>query len=185
MSVFKKATVTFSVDMRFWAIGCLKQTAKSEITEKLMEHVQELDGTILAYENVRPVQKFARCYADTPACHIEMQADVLLFKPYKGAQLPATVTYVSSSCVSLEVLDAFQGYVDISELKEKWTFDGDAMAWRNNDTGETFGAYETVVVEVIDSSPTNANGVSLKVNIVRKSDVVPQIQADDEAMSYE
>ena len=178
MSVFKKVTVTFSVDMRF--DGKLKDTAKSEIVDKLMEHVQELDGTILAYKNTRPVQKYAHCYADTPACHILMQADVLLFRPYPGVQLPATVTYVSSSCVSLQVLDTFHGFVDMAELREQWKFDNESLVWYRSNPDETFGAYETVVVEVVKVAPAKENGVSLQVKIVRKSDVVPQIQADDE-----
>ena len=177
MSMFKNVTASFNVDLRMFEMGQLKQAAKAKIAENIVKYVQELDGTVLSYERVRPVGKYMYVYADTPALHMRMTGDILVFRPYKGCRLPATVTYVSSSAVSLQVLDNFQGYLDISAHKEMWKFEEDR--WYKLDGNESFGRYETVVVEVVDVTPMETNGVSFEVKIVGTTDIPVQVQDDE------
>lgn len=159
----------FYVDLPCYDMGRLKEAAKSYISSYLFSYEQVMGGTIMAYQNVRPFGKLCRHYADLPYNHIKMQADVLLFQPYPGCQLPATVTFASSSAVSLQILDTFRGYVNMHDLRAKWEFSEDK--WHRDN--QSFGAEETVVVEVEDVMPST-EGIVLNVKILRHSDVPVQ-----------
>jgi hypothetical protein len=107
-----------------------------------------------------------------------MQADFLVFKPEPGYRLPATVTFVSSSAVSLQIFDCFQADIDLAQLRGEWTFVRDR--WTRAD--ESFGSYDTVVVEILGIRPT-PDGVAMGVKVLGRSSVPNRgPRADDERL---
>ncbi|OHS98568.1 hypothetical protein TRFO_08860 [Tritrichomonas foetus] len=173
MSIFRSVTAKFFVDLQQYYIGDLKKATKLDISSRLLQYDPDLDGVILSFSNVEPVSKNKNtavcfCYADSPFVHIKMKATFVVFKPYKGCQLPATVTFVSSSAVSLTIFDYFQGFIDLAEHRENWTFRADK--WTNET--DSFTQNDVVVVEVTDVIPNN-DGYSLNVRILRKSEIPP------------
>ena len=133
-----------------------------------------LQGTIISFSKVKPISKDSKelvtfCYADQPFVHIKMQAEFLVFKPYKGCLLPATIVYSTSSSISLTVFDYFQASANISEHRESWEFQQDK--WYKG--SESIANNDVVVVEVEEVTPNN-EGVSMLVKIVKRSDVPPQ-----------
>ena len=170
MSIFKQITAEFFIDLPQYYIGDLRKAAKLEIASRLLKYDPDLDGVILSFSNVEPISKKNKnvcfCFADSPFVHIKMKGTFLVFKPYAGCQLPATVTFVSSSAVSLTIFDYFQGYIDLAQHQEKWSFRNDK--WTNET--DSFTQNDVVVVEVTDVSPNN-DGYILSVQIIRKSEV--------------
>jgi hypothetical protein len=166
MSIFKKVTAKFYVDVPFSAMGNLQEAAKMKITERLLKYDSDLQGTVLAYQHARPVTSFPFCYAEAPFCHIRMLADFLVFRPAPGCRLPATVTFVSSFAVFLQIFDCFQANIDLAQLRSEWKF----VRNRWTRVKESFGSYDTVIVEVADARPTR-DGLAMGVKIVGISSV--------------
>lgn len=174
-SIFQQVTAKFYVDLPQYYIGELKKAAKLEISSRLLKYDPDLNGVILSFSNVEPLSKNPNltscfCYADSPFIHIRMKASFLVFKPFPKCQLPAAVTFVSSSAVSLTIFDYFQGYVNLTEHRENWVFQDEQ--WVKNDQSEKFGQNDFVVVEVTEVSP-NYDGYMLSVKVLRKSDIPP------------
>lgn len=164
MSVFLNIRAKFYVDIPQYEIGNMAAATKLKITELLLRYDANLNGVVLAYKDVKPVQRSAFCYADSPYLHIPMEATFLVFRPVPGCQLPGTITYISSSAVSLCVFDYFQADVDIADLKTSWTF-GNNKWFRNR---ENLVEGDSVVVKVINVNPI-PRGIQLDVQIVEKS----------------
>lgn len=182
-SVFKQVTAKFYVDLYQYYIGDLKKAAKLEISSRILKYDPDLDGVILGFSNVESLPKDRAiktcfCYADSPFVHIRMQATFLVFKPYPTCQLPAAVTFISSSAISLTIFDYFQGYVDLNQHREDWSFRAERWAKKKNES-ESFGQNDFVIVEVTDVCPNN-DGYVLNVKIISKSDIPPiePIEAD-------
>lgn len=176
-SVFQKATVKFYVDLSDTELGRIIPAAKDYIAGCLFCYEQREGGVVLAYSNVRPFQKYLRCHADLPYCHIKMLADVLLFKPYPGCELPATVTFVSSSAINLQIIDTFRGYVNMQHLRKNWYFKDEK--WHLNDGNQSFTAYENVVV-LVEDVMGSSEGLVMNVRVLRRSDVPVQATIEDE-----
>ncbi|KAH0786348.1 DNA-directed RNA polymerase I subunit RPA43 [Histomonas meleagridis] len=174
MSVFKKITAKFYVDLAQYYIGELKKAARLEVTSRLLKYDPILKGTIISFSKVMPISKDEKqlcsfVYADSPFVHIQMQAEFLVFKPYPGCLLPATVAYSTSSALSLIIFDYFQGTVDLNEHKKDWSFQ--QGKWYRG--SESITENDVVVVRVTDVQP-NTDGVTIACIIEKKSDIPPQ-----------
>jgi hypothetical protein len=179
MSGFTLAKVNFFVDIPFYNITRLRDAAKLLVSERLFRYDQVLQGAVMAYRNLRPLAKSCSCYADSPFCHMPMEADMLVFRPTLGSELPAFVSHVSSSAISLQVFACFPAYLNLDELRENWRFDGNSDAW--SDGHRSFGRGHTLVVEVTDVKPTS-EGISLAVRLVRISDMPVAKDVDDDRL---
>lgn len=164
MSIFKKVEAEFYVDSPMYEVGNLKFAAKLDIATRLLQWDDEFQGLVLAYQNIAPATKTQYVYADAPYSHQKMKGEFLIFKPYVGCQLPATVTYVSSSAVSLTIFDYFQGIIDIGVHRQNWDFKKDK--WFKGT--EPISEGDVVIVEVTDVQPSS-EGLVLYVNILHKS----------------
>lgn len=167
----------FYVDVSNTEMKRLIPAAKDYIAGCLFCYEQTQGGVVLAYSNVRPMQKFWRCHNDLPYTHIKMLADVLLFKPYRGCELPATVTFVSSSAINLQIIDTFRGYVNMEDLRQNWHFADEK--WQKNNSSESFTAYENVVV-LVEDVMGSSEGLVMNVKVLRRSDVAVQGTIEDE-----
>jgi hypothetical protein len=172
MSVFKHVTAKFYVDIPASQMGRLRDAAKVKITERLFKHDPDLQGIVLAYQKVRPLSPFVSFYADHPFCHIQMEGEFLVFKPFVGARLPAVVTFLTASAVCLQICDFFPAFIEFEELKSVWHFSGDV--WVKGE--DSFGKGDTVIVEVKETRPAT-EGMALEVRILRKADKIPGIRA--------
>lgn len=175
-SVFKQVEAKFYVDLPFYYMGELKKAAQLEIASRLLKYDPDLDGVIMTFSHAKVLpenkeRKTGFCYADSNFAHIKMQATFLVFKPYPTCQLPAVVTFISSSAISLTIFDYFQGYPDLNQHREEWTFRSDKWVRKDNDS-QSFAQNDFVVVEVTEVCPNN-DGYVLNVKIIRKSDIPP------------
>jgi hypothetical protein len=180
MSAFKRITARFYVDLPLCQLGGLREAAKLQISERLLKFDADLQATVLAYRDIRPLAPTMRCYADHPFCHVAMQGEFLVFKPLPGARLPAAVTFVSQAAVSLQVFEHFQAFVDVAELRARWTFARDEWAMGP----VAFRKGDTVIVEVADARPAQ-DGVAMQVRILRRAESVPPAAAagDDDRLA--
>lgn len=183
-SVFQQIKAKFYIDLPYYYNDDLQKAVKLEISSKLLQYDPDIDGVIMAYSHAQALpenkkKKTCFCYADSAFVHKRMQATFLVFKPYKGCLLPAAVTFVSSSAISLTIFDYFQGYPDLNEHRENWAFRADKWVRKDNDS-QSFAQNDFVVVEVTDVFPSN-EGYVLNVRIIRKSDIPPIEQIEPDA----
>lgn len=163
MSVFSQVRARTTVDIPVWRMGSLKEATKLILMNKLLTYDDTLEGVILGIKNISPVQPFSDFYADTPAFHQTMEGDFLVFRPRKGCILPARVTFVSASSLTLTILGYFTGNVELNELKHDWTFTKNM--WRKG--ADAFGEGDEVSVEITRATPS-INGMDLNVKVLSK-----------------
>lgn len=163
MSAFSQVHAKFVLDIPVYKMNQLKEASRILLTRKLLHYDQTLGGVVLAFKNTTPCGNFAKFYADTPAIHMQMEADFLVFKPIKGITLPAKVTFVNSSSASLTVLGAFTANADLTDLKQNWSFTN--SMWRKG--SESFGEGDTLEVALVESIPT-ATGLDFNVKVIKK-----------------
>ena len=187
-SVFKQVSATFYVDLPFYDMNQISKAAQRLIATKVLQYDPNLDGVILSFNHVAALpkdqqKKMCYCYGELPFSHIKMKADFMIFKPYPKCQLPAVVTFVSSSAISLTIFDYFQGYVDLNQHREDWSFRSDKWVRKDN-SSQGFGQNDYVVVEVIDASPNSEETYVFNVKIIRKSDIPPVEQIEPDATEH-
>ena len=164
MSVFLHIKAKFYVDLPHYEMNNLVMGAKLDIAGRLLKYDPSLEGIILAYKDVKPLQRTAFCYADSPYLHIPMEATFLVFRPVIGCHLPGTVTYISQSAVSLTIFDYFEANLDIADLRTNWSFENNQ--WYQNRVSFVEG--DVLVVRVTQVLPT-PDRVTFEVQIVGKS----------------
>lgn len=163
MSVFVQVRAKVTVDIPVWRMGGLKDATKLILLNKLLTYDDTLEGVILGIKNTNPESPYSKFYADTPAIHQTIEGDFLVFRPKTGCILPAKVTFVSSSSLTLTVLGYFTGNVETAELKRDWTFSKNN--WKKG--SDEFAEGDEVQVEVVRASPS-VNGLDLTVKVLSK-----------------
>ena len=163
MSVFYSVHAKFYLDVPVYKMKELKDASRILITRKLLTYDETIGGVILAIKNATPVNPYAKVYADTPAIHVQMEADFLIFKPDKGTILPAKVDHVAANSVNLTVLGVFTANIDMADLKNNWVFS--RTLWRNGN--ESFGEGDSLQVEVSEITPSSS-GFDFNVKFYKK-----------------
>ena len=151
MSVFFSVHAKFYLDVPVYKMKELADASRILISRKLLTYDDTIGGVILAVKNATPVNPYAKVYADTPAIHVQMEADFLVFKPNKGTLIPAKVDHVTANSVNLTVLGVFTANIDMNHLKQNWVFS--RTLWRNGD--ESFGEGDTLQVEILEAIPSS------------------------------
>jgi hypothetical protein len=172
MSIFREVSAKLYIDLPFSAMGRLRNAGREFLVDMLLRYNVDLGGVVMGFHNVKAITQNPFCYADSPFCHFLAQVDFLIFSPCKGCELPAVVTHVSSASVMLQVLDVFQGYVDMNDVRMNWKFE--EGCWVKGDATLTSG--DSVVVEVTDVQKTQ-DSIALNVKIIRKSEIPGPIKS--------
>lgn len=180
MSAFSQVHAKFYLDIPVYKMNDLKEGTRRAITNKLLTYDETLKGVILGFKNSTPCSQFAKFYADTPAIHMQMEADFLVFRPIKGTTLPAKVTFVNSTTASLTVLGAFTANADLADLRQNWSFSN--SMWRQGP--ECFGEGDTLEVQLVDYIPTST-GIDFNVKVIKKLSAAATTEEAEEPQAEE
>ncbi|KAJ3175395.1 hypothetical protein HDU87_006215 [Geranomyces variabilis] len=95
-----------------------------------MRRVDELDGVVLGYANVKAIDNVARVIDDSPFCHFVVRATCWVFRPVVGETRVGVVNKVSSDHVGLLVHGVFNASIPADKIhRERLSFDHTTEAW--------------------------------------------------------
>ncbi|KAJ3168062.1 hypothetical protein HDU87_001263 [Geranomyces variabilis] len=103
---------------------------RAHLSRFLMRHVDELDGVVLGYADVKAIGDVARVIDDSPFCHFVVRATCWVFRPVVGETIVGVVNKVSSDHVGLLVHGVFNASIPANKIPhERFSFDHTAEAW--------------------------------------------------------
>ncbi|KAJ3161807.1 hypothetical protein HDU86_006578 [Geranomyces michiganensis] len=102
-----------------------------------MRHVDELDGVVLGYANVKAIGDVARVIDDSPFCHFSVRATCWVFRPVVGEIIVGVVNKVSSDHVGLLVHGVFNASIPADKIpRDRFHFDHVTEAWIQSGAGD-------------------------------------------------
>ena len=104
-------------------IGRIKQGVHEEIKQKILrwEFLDEYGGIIVAYDNIKLLQKSAEIYDESPLLHFDIKVNYIIFKPEVGKKLVGVVNMTSECHIGCVVHERFNASLaDPSSCKNGW-----------------------------------------------------------------
>ena len=90
-------------------IGRIKQGVQKQIEHKIQrwKFLEEYGGIIVAYHNIKLLQRSAEIYDESPLLHFDIRVKYIVFKPELGKKLVGVVNETSSDHVGCLVHGSF------------------------------------------------------------------------------
>ena len=90
-------------------IGRIRQGVQEQIEQKIhrWKFLEEHGGIIVAYDNIKLLQRSAEIYDESPLLHFDIRVKYIVFKPEVGKKLRAVVNETSSDHVGCLVHGSF------------------------------------------------------------------------------
>ena len=90
-------------------IGRIKQGVQEQIEHKIQrwKFLDDHGGIIVAYDNIKSLQRSAEIYDESPLLHFDIKVSYIIFKPEIGKKLVGVVNKTSSSHVGCLVHGRF------------------------------------------------------------------------------
>lgn len=115
--------------------------------------MEDVDGVVISYSNIRFLQKMGRIMYDCPFLHIDITAQFISFSPKVGSSLgfTATVTLISQCIVGvvnkqspdhvgLLIYDIFNGSIPSHHLTAKYEWSYESDCWIDKSTNDLVDA---------------------------------------------
>ncbi|KAG2446679.1 hypothetical protein HYH02_008247 [Chlamydomonas schloesseri] len=97
----------FAVELHPSTVSDVLGGVKEQLNAHLLRYVDEFDGVLVAYSNVQILTKQPVIHPYFPYFHLDVRADVLLFKPSPGMTLVARVNHLGEDYISALALGVF------------------------------------------------------------------------------
>ncbi|KAJ8323845.1 hypothetical protein QVD99_007004 [Batrachochytrium dendrobatidis] len=128
---------------------------KNYLNTFIMRYIAELDGVVLAYENVKLVTKNGHIMNESPFIFFNAQAKFTLFSPKVGSILYGVVNKVSPDHIGLLVYGVFNTSIPSSHIcNKKFSWDAEGYAWKFEsaiDHSTMFIATNSIIKFSVDS----------------------------------
>eukprot|EP01103_Thecamoeba_quadrilineata_P012342 TRINITY_DN3161_c0_g1_i1.p1 TRINITY_DN3161_c0_g1~~TRINITY_DN3161_c0_g1_i1.p1 ORF type:complete len:240 (+),score=46.99 TRINITY_DN3161_c0_g1_i1:18-737(+) len=119
----KETEMSITIPLLPHHIGDLTQGIYSFLDNFIMKFMNGLDGILLAYRDVVPMEPNGRIYDDAPHIHIRVQFKALSFSPVIGSNLVGRVTQMGMDHLGLLVLGVFNASIAKEDLPSQFSFD--------------------------------------------------------------
>ncbi|PNW86447.1 hypothetical protein CHLRE_02g086750v5 [Chlamydomonas reinhardtii] len=97
----------FAVELHPSTVSDVLGGVKEQLNAHLLRYVDEFEGVLVAYSNVQILTKQPVIHPYFPYFHLDVRADVLLFKPSPGMTLVARVNHLGEDYISALALGVF------------------------------------------------------------------------------
>ncbi|CAG8605933.1 21031_t:CDS:2 [Cetraspora pellucida] len=106
-SPFRIVTAKMLIDLPPKAFEDFDQGIYTYMNALIMQYVEEFNGIVLAYENIKLCDKSGYIYEDSPYCHFYVQADFVIWDASKGCKLTGKVIRQSPTHIALLLYESF------------------------------------------------------------------------------
>ncbi|KAJ3157240.1 hypothetical protein HDU89_002652 [Geranomyces variabilis] len=129
-TTFHAISTTIRIQLAPVFLATPARGVRAHLARFLMRHVDELDGVVLGYANVKAIGDVARVIDDSPFCHFVVRATCWVFRPVVGETIVGVVNKVSSDHVGLLVHGVFNASIPADKIpRERFSFDHTTEAW--------------------------------------------------------
>ncbi|KAI9006239.1 hypothetical protein CLU79DRAFT_712857 [Phycomyces nitens] len=112
-----------------WA-GKIMEGVNEQLNAFLMKYVPEVDGIILAHNDVQLQSNKGTITQDSPFCHFFIYVKFLVWKPKKGSKLVGRINLQSQDHIGLLIYGTFNASIPRSRIPS------DTYEWRVSDEEE-------------------------------------------------
>ncbi|KAI8593273.1 hypothetical protein BDZ88DRAFT_404168 [Geranomyces variabilis] len=129
-TTFHAISTTIRIQLAPVFLATPARGVRAHLARFLMRYVDELDGVVLSYANVKAIGDVARVIDDSPFCHFVVRATCWVFRPVVGETIVGVVNKVSSDHVGLLVHGVFNASIPADKIpRERFSFDHTTEAW--------------------------------------------------------
>ncbi|CAG8571352.1 4883_t:CDS:2 [Diversispora eburnea] len=125
---FRKVNAEMLIDLPPKAFEDFDKGVYTYMNALMMQYVDELDGIVLAYENVKLCDNTGYIYEDSPYSHFFVRADFTLWDASIGCKMVGKVVRQSPLHISLLLYDSFNVKINRQCIPD------DIFEWRDNDS---------------------------------------------------
>ncbi|CAG8546206.1 1547_t:CDS:2 [Acaulospora colombiana] len=124
---FRKVNAEMLIDLPPKAFEDFDKGVYTYMNALVMQYVDELDGIVLAYENVQLCDKSGYIYEDSPYSHFFVRADFILWDASKGCRMVGKVIRQSPLHIALLLYESFNVKINRQSIPN------DIFEWRDDD----------------------------------------------------
>ena len=129
----------------------------------LLRYNKQLCGIVVAYSNIRLLQKSARIRCECPFLQFRICVDVLVFSPSPGDRLTGRVKKQSHDHIGLLVDGVFSCSLSAKHLSKSFQFDSELDCWtgRRDQLPLADGDLVPFVVDSVDFLSSSSSMISI------------------------
>lgn len=128
-SPFRELTVKLFVHLMPYHTHDIQAGINEHLNKLLMKYNEELEGVVISYYNVKPLQSNGAIIADYPHIHFYVTATLLLFCPRVGSKLVGQVEKVGVDHIGLLVYGIFNAAIPRDAMATTLECDGEQEYW--------------------------------------------------------
>ncbi|KAI9093439.1 hypothetical protein DFS34DRAFT_583418 [Phlyctochytrium arcticum] len=130
---FSSATVKLHIHLPPALIGREYDGIREHLSQYIMRYVPEVDGVVLAYDNVQVLDETAQIFYDSPFTHFWIRVTLLIFTPRTKREIIGVVNKVSSDHIGLLVHGIFNASIAADHIRRsELRWDPDVAGWRRD-----------------------------------------------------
>ncbi|GLC36636.1 hypothetical protein PLESTM_000483500 [Pleodorina starrii] len=124
-----KTRTLFAVELHPSTVDNVLEGVKEQLNANLLRYVDEIDGVLVAYSNIEILTKKPVIHPYFPYFHLDVRADVLVFKPAPGMTLVGRVNHIGEDYMSALVLGVFNVTIPARSVMEDLHFLLEEAKW--------------------------------------------------------
>ncbi|GFR44478.1 hypothetical protein Agub_g5741, partial [Astrephomene gubernaculifera] len=146
-----RARTHFSVELHPSTVVDVHEGVKEQLNSHLLRFVDDFNGVLLSYSNVEVLTKKPVIHPYFPYFHLDVRADVLVFKPARGMTLVGRVNHLGEDYIGALVLGVFNVTIPARCVMEELTFQWEENKWQHSQQPEhQIGEHSYIVFTVED-----------------------------------
>lgn len=124
-----KAMTSFAVDLHPSQLLDIEEGVRDRLNQELLSYNEALEGVILSINSLRVASKLASVRPYVPFIHLNVEAEVTLFKPKVGTCTVGMVNKVGADYLGVLVLGVFNGAITAENISKDFKCDLKAGMW--------------------------------------------------------
>ncbi|GIL79344.1 hypothetical protein Vretifemale_8725 [Volvox reticuliferus] len=124
-----KARTHFAVELHPSTVENVTEGVKDQLNANLLRYVEEFEGVLLSYSNLEILTKKPIIHPYFPFFHLDVRADVLLFKPKPGMTLVGQVNLLGEDYISALVFGVLNVAIPARDVMKELQFLREEARW--------------------------------------------------------
>ncbi|EFJ45236.1 hypothetical protein VOLCADRAFT_118421, partial [Volvox carteri f. nagariensis] len=124
-----KARTVFAVELHPSTSANVLDGVKEQLNALLLRYVDEFNSVLISYSNVEILTKKPVIHPYFPYFHLDVRADVLVFKPTPGMTLVGRVNHIGEDYISALVMGVFNVTIPARSVMQGLQFIREESKW--------------------------------------------------------
>lgn len=147
-----KSRTKFAVELHPSTVANVEAGVRDQLNTHLIRYVEEFGGVLLAYANLKIATKQPIIHPYFPYFHLDVEADVLVFKPSPGMKLVARVNLLGDDYISALVLGVLNVTIPARSVMRDMHFFREESKWMHKEHTDHVIAVDSYIVFKVDEA---------------------------------